>query len=244
MALESDVVAPSALLPTLEESARKLIAVGFGAVLVGALLLAWLSSNPIAVVLGGAVVVACPVLLSGKKLSVNQVLPGLLALLFFMVVMPVAHGWGLSKVGRIIGAVDLLLGPSLLWGAWRSRGLVDSARASLNGPVFEVRLQVAVRRGYMGVPYTEARLWRLDSDAQPPLAQFGFHQSTCIADVDKIPAQVHGTPIKGSVVAVSSSEMALIGRVRRSHFGEAPSPPKEPSALVAWLWKPRSLRIR
>jgi hypothetical protein len=234
----------TALLEALEVSVRRLVAVAFVACLAGALLLAGLSSNPIAVVLGGAIVLAGPMLLTGKELSFKQALPGFLALLFFLVVMPVSHDWDLSKVGRIIGTIDLFLGPCLVWAAWRSWRLLASARASLDGPVFDVRLQIEVRRGYAGIPYTEARLWRLDSDAEPPLVQFGFHRSTRIAELNKVPAQVHGTPMKGTVVAVSSPEAALIGRVRRSHFGEAVSPPKAPSALVAWLWKPRSLRIR
>lgn len=116
--------------------------------------------------------------------------------------------------------------------------LLGSARDSLDGPTFDVRLEVEVRRGYAGAPYTEARLWRMDSDSGPPLVQFGWHQSTRTAALDKVPAQVHGVPMKGTAVAVSSSDMALIGRVRSSHFGEAPSPPREPSALVVWLWKP------
>lgn len=156
----------------------------------------------------------------------------------FLVAMSLAHHWGFPHIGRILGWIGLIVGPIYAWGAFRLWQLLGSARDSLDGPTFDVRLEVEVRRGYAGAPYTEARLWRMDSDSGPPLVQFGWHQSTRTAALDKVPAQVHGVPMKGTAVAVSSSDMALIGRVRSSHFGEAPSPPREPSALVVWLWKP------
>jgi hypothetical protein len=236
-----------ALLDRTEANSRRLLVVGLIAFLTGVLLLIGLSSNSLAVVVGGAVVLGGPlvIFLTSGEQTARQVLPPYLAVIgLFAVASPLAHNWGLSELGRIFGWIGLLIGPIYAWATFRSRRLLGLARDSLAGPTFDVRLEVEVRRGYAGAPYTEARLWRMDSDTGPPLVQFGWHQSTKTAALDKVPAQVHGTPMKGTVVAVSSPDMALIGRVRTSHFGEASSPPKEPSALVAWLWKPRSLRIR
>jgi hypothetical protein len=36
---------------------------------------------------------------------------------------------------------------------------------------------VQVHKGFMGAPYTEARLWRTASNSGYPLVQFGWHQS-------------------------------------------------------------------
>lgn len=237
----------TALLDRTEANARRLLTVGPIAFFVGALLIAGLSSSPLAVVVGGAVVLGGPLVIflkAGEQTPKQAFPPYLAAIALFLVAMALAHHWGLSHVGRILGWVGLIVGAAYAWGGFRSWQLLGPARDSLSKPVFDVRLEVEVRRGYMGAPYTEARLWQMDSDSGPPLVQFGWHQSTRTAALDKVPAQVHGVPTKGNVVGVSSSDMALIGRVRRSHFGEAPSPPKEPSPLVAWLWKPRSLRIR
>lgn len=237
----------TALLERTEENARWLLAIGLIVSFVGALLRIGLSSSSLAVVVGGAAVVGGPlvIFLTSGEYTARQVLPPYLAVIgLFLVASPLAHHWGLSEVGGVLGWIGLITGPIYGWAAFRLRQLVSSARDSLNGPAFDVRLEVRLRRGYAGAPYTDAQLWGMDSDSGPPLVQLGWHQSTRIAALDKVPAQVHGVPVKGSVVAVSSSDMALIGRVRSSHFGEAPSPSKEPSALVAWLWKPRSLRIR
>jgi hypothetical protein len=237
----------TALLDRTQANARRLLAVGLTAFLVGALLLEGLLSSSLAVVFGGAVVLGGPlvILLRGGEQTTKQALPPYLAVIaLFVVADSLAHHWGLSVVGRNLGWIGLIVGPIYAWGAFRSWQLLDPARNSLNGPTFDVRLEVQVRRGYAGAPYTEARLWRMDFDSGPPLVQFGWHQSTSTAEIDKVPAQVHGAPMKDAVVAVSSPGMTLIGRVRTSHFGEKPSPPRKPSALIAWLWKPRSLRIR
>ena len=61
---------------------------------------------------------------------------------------------------------------------------------------------------------------------------------------NNIPAQVHGVPIKGSVVAVSSSDMALIGRVRHSHFGEATIFPQRALCALSVALEASSFRIR
>lgn len=237
----------TALLDRTEENARRLLAVGLIASLVGGLLLLGLSSSSLAVVLGGAVVIGGPLMIAlrnGEYTTRQALVPYLVVMGLFLVASPLAHHWGLSHVGRVLGWVGLLIGPIYAWAAFRSWKLLGLARASLAGPVYDVRLEVEVRRGYAGVPYTEARLWRTDSEAGIPLVQFGLHQTTRIVAVNKAPAQVHGAPVKGSVVAVSSPDITVIGRVQRSHFGEEPTPPKKPSALAAWLWKPRSLRIR
>jgi hypothetical protein len=237
----------TALLDRTEEHSQRLLMIGLIASLAGALLLMGFSSDSLAVVVGGAVVLGGPLLIflkSGEQTAKQAVPPYLAVIALFLVADSLAHHWGLSVVGRNLGWIGLLEGLIYTWAAFRSWQLLGPARDSLNGPAFDVRLEVQVRRGYVGAPYTDARLWRMDSDSGPPLAQFGVHWSTRTDAIDKVPAQVHSMPLKGSVVAVSTPDMALIGRIRNSHFAEPPSPPRAPSALVAWLWKPRSLRIR
>jgi hypothetical protein len=237
----------TALVDRTEANARRLLAVGLVAFTVGALLLAGISTSPLGSLIGGAIVLGGPLVIflkSGEQTPKQAASPYLAVIALFLVGMSLAHHWGLPEIGRILGWVGLLEGLIYAWGAFRAWQMLDPARHSLGGPTFDVRLEVEVRKGFMGAPYTEARLWQMDSDSAPPLVQFGWHQSTSTVPLEKVPAQVHGVPVKGSVVGVSSAGMAVIGRVRSSHFGEEPTPPKKPSALAAWLWKPRSLRIR
>jgi hypothetical protein len=154
-----------------------------------------------------------------------------------------AHHWDLALAGRIFGWVGVIVGPVFLVYALRAKRILPAALDSLKKPTFDVRLEINVYRGY-GLPYTMARLWRIDSLAPPVIAWFGWQMSSPVAAVDKAVAEVHGAPIKGAVVVVSSPEAVLVGRVKRSHFGEPASPPKPVSPLVAWLFKPRSLRLR
>lgn len=237
----------TALLDTTEANARRLLAAGLLAFLAGVLLLVGFSSSAAAVVAGAVVVLGGPLVtfLSGGERTPKQALPPYLAAIaLLLVALPVAHHWGLSHVGRAVGWVGLLVGPAYAWTAFRSWRVLGPARSALAGPTFDVRLEVLTRKGYMGAPYTEARLWPTDSDSWPPLVRFGWHRSSTGTEaVDKAPAQVHGVPEKGAVVAVCSADAALIGRVRASRFGEPTTSPKPPSALVRWLWKPRSIRL-
>lgn len=235
-----------ALLDRVERVSRRSIIVGAISCGAGALLLAGLSSDPAAVILGGAAIIAGPPLtLPGGEQITKQALGFYVALIgLFLVVFPLAHHWGLAHVGEILGWVGVIVGPVFLVYALRAMKIPPAARNSLGEPTFDVHLEISVRRGYGGIPYTEARLWRTDSHVRPALAQFGWQMSTPVIALDKVGAKVHGAPVNGAVVVVSSVEAVLVGRVKRSHFGEHPSPRKPVSPLVAWLSKPRSLRLR
>jgi hypothetical protein len=138
--------------------------------------------------------------------------------------------------------VAVLLGPAAIWTGVKTSRMLPAARSTLKGPTFDARLEITVLRG--GMLSTMALLWRSDSPTPPPLAWFGWQLSEPqLVVVDKVPAKVYGAPTKRAVVVVSCPEAVLVGRVKRSHFGEVPSPPKPVSPLVAWLWKPRSLRL-
>jgi hypothetical protein len=163
---------------------------------------------------------------------------------FWFIASPLVHGWGVDQVGQMLSWIAVLLGPAFIWIGVKTSRMVPVARSALSGPAFDVRLEIKVLRGYGGMPNTMPLLWRSDSVTPPPLAWFGWQLSEPqLVALDKVPAKVYGAPTKRAVVVVSCPEAVLMGRVKRSHFGEPPSPPKPVSPLVAWLWKPRSVRL-
>jgi hypothetical protein len=118
---------------------------------------------------------------------------------------------------------------------------VDATSAA---PVLDARLQITLRKGYGGLPYTTAQLWPADPEAPSLLARFGSQYSAPrLIAMDKAPAKIHGTPNKGGVVVVTCPQAVLVGRIGLSHFGDQRAP-RPVSPLTAWLTKPRTLRPR
>lgn len=145
---------------------------------------------------------------------------------------------------RIIGGMGAFGGiPLFLSGLWWRRTLAR-ARMALREPPQPTRLEVQVRRGYAGIPYTSAQLWPIEG-GERPVAQFGTNRcKPRTVGVDREPAQMYGIPTKRSVVVVSSQSSVIVGRIKRSHYGDD-SPPREFSpfvrAIVTFLLKPRRL---
>jgi hypothetical protein len=244
-----DVTQPSreqTMLDKIEARARLRIKVGAVAFVAGMLLLAGLSSSPVGVSLGAVAVLGGPVVLLWDERAQQLAKQGIglyLALMAFWVAYPVVHGSGVKGVGVILSWAGLVVGLGLAWRGIRASSLVGVARSSLNGQAFDLRLETRVRRAaYGGQPSTSALLW--GDDSETPLAWFDWQMSQPqLVAVDKTPAKVYGAPTRRAVVVVSCPQAIVAGRVKRSHFGESPSPPKPVSPLTAWLWKPRSLRL-
>jgi hypothetical protein len=238
----------TALLEQVRERARWSIALGTVAGVAGVLLLAGLSSSPAGVIFAGAAVIGGPpVLLWGNRgeRRGRQALGIYLALMaFLLVAQPLAHRDTLDQVGEILGWVGLIFCPAGLWGGYSALRLLPPARDALAAPVLDARLQIALRRGYGGLPYTTAQLWPADPAAPSVLARFGSQYSAPrLIAVDRAPAQIRGTPSKGSVVVVTCPQAVLVGRIGLSHFGDQRAP-RPVSPLIAWLTKPRTLRAR
>jgi hypothetical protein len=169
---------------------------------------------------------------------------------FWLVAQPVSHGWGIGQLGWTLKWVLLILGPAFMWRGLSSQRYLPEARASLDEPTYDVRLEIKILRGYGFIPYAQARLWPSDpamlptqGKVAPPLAQFSWQASDPpLVALNAVPATVHGAPTNGAVVVVTCPEAVLVARVKRSHFGESASPPRPMSPVMAWLWKPRSLR--
>jgi hypothetical protein len=238
------------MLGKIEERARRYTGIGAGTCVAGALLFAGLSSSPVAVLLGVFAVMGGPFLLLWDERMFfgrlgKQAIGIYLALAaFWFIALPLVHGWGVDKVGQMLSWLAVLLGPAFIWMGVKTSRMLSVARSSLSGPTFDVRLEIKVLRGYGGMPSTMPLLWRSDSATPPPLAWFGWQLSEPqLVALDKVPAKVYGAPTKRAVVVVSCPEAVLMGRVKRSHFGAPPAPPKPVSQLMAWLWKPRSLRL-
>jgi hypothetical protein len=236
------------MLDKVEERAKLYIKVGALGLLVGLLLFAGLSSSPVGVVIGVIAVVGAPfLLLLDERMGrlAKQAIGVYLAFgVFWLIAFPLAHRWGVDRVGQVLSWVGVFLGLAFIWIGVKTLRMLPAARSTLDGPIFDVRLEIKVLRGYGGMPNTMALLWRSDSAEPPPLASFSWQLSEPqLVAVDKVPATVYGAPTKRAVVVVSSSEVALVGRVKRSHFGESQPPAKPVSPLIAWLWKPRSLRL-
>lgn len=245
-----------ALLDTLEERARRYLILGAMATALGVLLFAGLSTSPVAVAVAAVVVVGAPLSQfwdDRTERRTKQAIGILLAVMaFWLVLQPLSNGWGAADLGRILRWVLLLFGPLYIWAGLSAPRYLPAARSSLSQPTYDALLEIDILRGYGGIPYTQARLWPSDTALLPgagqvasPLAQFRWQASEPqLVAVEKAPAKVHGAPTKGAVVVVSCPEAVLVGRVKRSHFGEPPSPPRAMSPVMAWLWKPRSLRLR
>lgn len=244
-----------ALLDTLEVRLKRAVGLGVLATVLGLLLFAGLSTSPIAVVAAAVTVIGMPLSQlwdDRTQRRTKQAIAIFLAVMaFWLVVKPLADGWGAADFATILRWV-LLLGPVFIWGGLRSLRYLPLARRSLSEPTYDIRLEIEILRGYGGIPYTRARLWPSDTAMLPaegqvahPLAQFSWQASEPqLAPLGGVPAKVRGAPTNGAVVVVSCPQAVVVGRVKRSHFGEALSPPKPMSPLMAWLWKPRSLRLR
>lgn len=243
-----------ALLDKLEGRARRSVAVGGLATGLGVLLFTGLSTNSIVVVVAACTVVGVPLsqLWNDRtERQTKQAMAIILAVMaFWLVAQPLSHGWGIAELGWTLRWVLLILGPVFIWLGLSSQRYLPEARASLDQPTYDVRLEIKILRGYGFIPYAQARLWPSDPAMLPtegkvaqPLARFSWQASEPpLAALNAVPAKVHRAPTKGAVVVVSCTEAVLVARVKRSHFGEPASPPRPMSPVMAWLWKPRSLR--
>lgn len=237
----------SAVLGRIGERAKHYVAVGVIASIAGVLLFAGLSSTSAGVIVGVIVAIGCPLALlwdeRAERLA-KQAIGVYLALAgFWLVAFPLSHGWGVDRLGAILGWIDVLIGPAFIWTGVKTARILPLARDSLDGPAFDVRLEIKVLRA--GIPNTVvALLWDANPAISVPLARFGWELSDPrLIALDKVPARVYGTPTGRAVVVASCPETVLVGRVKRSRFGESSLSLKPPSAFLAWLWKPRSLRI-
>jgi uncharacterized membrane protein YphA (DoxX/SURF4 family) len=255
----ADAGSPSrelALLDALEGRARRDICLGVVAIVLGLALLAGLSTNPVAVAVAALTVIGLPMSRfwdDRTQRQTKQAIGILVALMvFWLVVQPLSHGWGAADVGRLLRWVLLISGPAYIWAGLRPVRFVPLARSTLGGPIYDVHLEVRIRRGYGGIPYTEARLWPADPELLPgagqvahPLARFSWQASEPpLLALAAVPAIVHGAPTNRAAVVVSCEEAVLVGRVKSSHFGESPALPRPMSPLMAFLWKPRTFRLR
>jgi hypothetical protein len=218
------------------------------------LLLTSLSSNPVVVVVAACTVVGLPLSQLWDDRTDRQtkhamaILLGVMA--FLLVVQPVSHHWGIAELGGILRWLLLFSGLVFLWRGLSIQRYLPEARASLDQPTYDVRLEVEILRGYGFIPYAEARLWPSDPAMLPtegkvaqPLARFSWQASEPpLTALNAVPAKVYGPPTKGAAVVVSCPEAVVVARIKRSHFGESASPPRAMSPVMAWLWKPRSLR--
>jgi hypothetical protein len=233
-----------ATLGTIEGRAKLRIKAGAVAFIVGVLLLAGLSSSPLAIAIGGVAVLGGPLLLLWGERAHQLAKQGIgiyLALIAFWFAYALVHGTGVNGAGRIVCWAGILVGLGLAWRGMRASQLLGVARTSLTGPTYDVQLEIRVRRGYGGQPHTSALIWGVDPGT--PLAWFDWQMSEPeFVSMDKAPAKIFGTPVRRAVVVVSCPQAVVAGRIKRSHFGESASS-ESVSPLVAWLWKPRSLRV-
>jgi hypothetical protein len=243
-----------ALLDKLEGRARRTVAVGGLATGLGMLLFTGLSTTPAVVVVAACTVVGGPLSQLWDDRADRQTKQAMAILLgvmaFWLVAQPLSHHWGIAELGGTLRWVLLILGPVFIWRGLSSQRYLPEARASLGQPTHDVRLEIKILRGYGFIPYAQARLWPPDPAMLPtdgkvaqPLAQFSWQASEpALVALNAVPAKVHRAPTKGAVVVVSCPEAVLVARIKRSHFGESASPPRTMSPVMAWLWKPRSLR--
>ena len=240
----------------MEERARRYIVLGAVASGLGLLLFAGLSSRPVGVLLGVVAVIACPLSVfwddRTERLTKRAILIFLAIMSFWLIAFPLAHGWGIDQVGRILRWVAILIGPSYAWVGLRSLRLLTSAHDSLRGPIYNVRVEAKILKSYGALTPSKApaRIWPSNSarlehrQIASPLAQFGWQQLSQpeLVQLDMVSAKVYGAPAKGAVVVVSCPKAVLVGRLKWSHFSE-PASSKPISPLLAWLFKPRSLRL-
>jgi hypothetical protein len=218
------------------------------------LLLTSLSANPVLVVVAACTVVGVPLSQlwdDRTERQTKQAMAIFLAVMaFWLVAQPLSHGRGIAELGWTLRWALLILGPVSIWRGLSYQRYLPEARASLDQPTYDVRLEIKILRGYGFIPYAQARLWPSDPAMLPtedkvaqPLAQFSWQAAEpALISLNAVPAKVHRAPTTGAVVVVSCPEAVLVARVKRSHFGESASPPRPMSPVMAWLWKPRSLR--
>lgn len=232
------------MLDTIEGRAKLRIKAGAVALIAGLLLLVGLSSSPVGVAIGAVAVLGGPLLLLWGERARRLAKQGIaiyLALMAFWLAYALVHHSGVSGAGLVLGWAGILVGLGLSWRGMRASQLLGVARTSLSGTTYDVQLEIRVRRGYGGQPYTNALIWGVDPGT--PLAWFDWQMSEPeFVPVDKTPAKIYGTPVRRAVVVVSCPQAVVAGRIKRSHFGESASS-ESVSPLVAWLWKPRSLRL-
>lgn len=258
-AIESSPSREMDVLNGLQARARRFIAFGCIAAFACLPLFTELSSNPVAVSFAGLAMVACPVALFWDDRAQRPARFAIAAVLFIfgfsLVLRPLVYGWRVEQIGEIVRWVALVAGLIYIWVGKRWLSLISAARESLRASTYDVRLETKILKGYgAAVPtMAAARLWPADRTMLPqqgeiaaPLAQFRQSQQLSepqLVNLSAVPAKVYGQPLKGAIVVVSSPEAVVLGRIKWSHFGEPISPPRPMSPLVAWLWKPRHVRV-
>lgn len=128
----------------------------------------------------------------------------------------------LGEGGVILGSVAAGCGLFFVWFGFAWLKLLPKARVALTMPPVDVRLETRRNPGLLRRT-TFAQLWPKDSVTPPSLAQFSetMHWAKPrYVMADKVPAQVYGYPVAGAVVVASCAEGVVIGRIKRSHFGE------------------------
>lgn len=129
----------------------------------------------------------------------------------------------LGEVGVVTGGAGLIFGLFLVWFGFAWLRLLPKARIALTLPPIDVRLQTWRGTGYWR-RFTNAQLWPKDSVHPPSLAQFSetMHWAKPrYLTVDKVPAKVYGYPIAGATAVASCPDGVVVGRIKRSHFGES-----------------------
>lgn len=129
-----------------------------------------------------------------------------------------AHAFG--HAGVVLGFVGVLGGPLFAGIGIAFLRLLPAARAALEQPPRDVRLEMKVLKGGYGFRrFTMARLWSADADGRE-LAKFSesvHWQKPKVFSVDRAPARIFGSPVRGAAVVVSCHEGVVVGRIRRSH---------------------------
>jgi len=169
----------TAALDSLKERVQWLNSMGVVECMAGVLLLSGLASSSVGAVVGGAVVVGCPIpLMPGNS---ERFAKRSLGIYLVVVALAVAslhvHRQGLTSVGELAGVVGLFLGPCALLGGLIWSRMLPAARRSLEETPVDARLQIKVSRGYGGMPQTTAMLWPSGSASTTALARFGSQWS-------------------------------------------------------------------
>lgn len=129
----------------------------------------------------------------------------------------------LGEVGVVFGGASVGFGLFLLWFGFAWLRLLPRARVAITIPPIDVRLETWRGIGFWR-RFTNAQLWPKDSVTPPSLAQFSetMHWAKPrYMIIDKVPAKVYGYPIAGATVVASCPDGVVVGRIKRSHFGES-----------------------
>lgn len=128
-----------------------------------------------------------------------------------------------GEVGVIVGSVGVGFGLFLVWFGFVWLRLLPKARMALAIPPIDLGLETRRNIGLLRRT-TFAQLWPKDAVHPPSLAQFSetMHWAKPrYMTVDKVPAKVYGYPIAGATVVASCPDGVVVGRIKRSHFGES-----------------------